>query len=508
MQTMLSSASVSPVIEGLLRDAQTGDTLRTVLDWLAVPPGRDMAGHARELSAHMDLLEQVALAPAVRVRILDIFHDRTLSCSAMLRPQLAASALPVEAELRNAADQLCASCMRLARGYLEALRTQAAHRPARVAGHAMMCVLDACMLNVLVGATDPAGMWGVANALLMQSRAQETPPANASAPVDTEHLFRQLVALSLAQTPNLAPADFFSVAEYVRSYSGAVQIQAQTPHRDLDSWYWLDDECDRGPTALLRVPADSARAEHIIFCSCQRLGQVLGQHLDLIDEGGSSAGLHLPACLNDPATRRLMRTLQARWMAMPRRQHARRERVQQVRMLIGFDPIWHLLDQRDETHDWASITTGWEIINDSANGFALRLTDGRTGLVRPGAPVMIRGVDSRKWLICVVRWARSTEPDRMEIGVELLSHGAQSATVLFHDDTSGRMPVAALRLPPLARQRSHPCLMLPRGTAKGRNMVIAHETGTRCRLGDARLSDLDLQTQAFELFELDEISAI
>ena len=177
-------------------------------------------------------------------------------------------------------------------------------------------------------------------------------------------------------------------------------------------------------------------------------------------------------------------------------------------MLIGFDPIWHLLEKSDATDDWESITTGWEIINDSANGLALRLTDGRTGLVRPGAPVMIKGVDSRKWLICVVRWARSTEPERMEIGVELLSHGAQSATVLFHDDASGRAPVAALRLPPLARQRSHPCLMLPRGAAKGRTLVIAHATSTRCRLGDARLSDLDLQTQAFELFELDEISTI
>ena len=508
MQTMLSSASVSPVIEGLLRDAQTGDTLRTVLDWLAVPPDSNVAVHARALSAHMDLLEQVALAPAVRVRILDIFHDRALSCSAMLRPQLAASALPVEAGLRAAADLLCSSCMRLARSYLEALRMQAAHRPARVAGHAMMCVLDAYALNVLIGATDPAGMWGTANALLMHARALETPPAGASVPVNAEHLFRQLVALSLAQTPNLAPADFFSVAEYVRSYSGAVQIQAQTPHRDLDSWYWLDDECDRSPTALLRAPADNGRTGHIIFCSCQRLGQVLGQHLDLIDEGGGSPSLHLPACLNDPATRRLMRALQARWMAMPRRQHARRERTQQVRMLIGFDSIWNLLDKPDATDDWQSITTGWEIINDSANGFALRLTDGRTGLVRPGAPVMIRGVDSRKWQICVVRWARSTEPGRMDVGVELLSHGAQSATVLFHEDASGRTPVTALRLPPLARQRSHPCLMLPRGAAKGRNLVIAHATGTRCRLGDARLSDLDLQTQAFELFELDEISTI
>lgn len=508
MQTMLSSASVSPVIEGLLRDAQTGDTLRAVLDWLALSPDRNVAGYARALSSHMDLFEQVALTPAVRVRILDIFHDRAMACSAMLRPQLATSALPVGAELRNAADLLCASSMRLARAYLEALRTQVVHRPARVAGHAMMCVLDAYTLNVLIGATDPGGMWGTANALLMHSRTLETPPANASGTVDTEHLFRQLVALSLAQTPNLAPADFFSVSEYVRSYSGAVQMQAQTPHRDLDSWYWLDDECDRGPTALLRVPADDGRAGHTLFCSCQRLGQVLGQHLDLIDEGGSSADLHLPACLNDPATRRLMRTLQARWMAMPRRQHARRERTQQVRMLIGFDPIWRLLDTRDALHDWDSVTTGWEIINDSANGLALRLTDGRTGLVRPGAPVMIKGVDSRKWLICVVRWARSTAPDRMEIGVELLSHGAQSATVLFHEDTPGRMPMAALRLPPLARQRSHPCLMLPRGTAKGRNMVIAHVAGARCRLGDARLSDLDLQTQAFELFELDEISTI
>jgi hypothetical protein len=480
--------------------------MRTVLNWLALPADSQVAVESAALSAHLDMLDHANVAQTVRVRILDIFHDRARTCTAALKPELAASALPVEHGMRNTAETLCLLHMRLARAYLDALAEGAAHRPARTAGHAMVCVLDAYALNVLIAADDPPGMWGTANALLMHARTVAAPVASRPGSVDAEQLYRQLVALALAQPPNLAPSDFFRVAEYVRSYSGAVQMQVHPPHRDLDSWFWLDDEMDQGPTALLRTPANMERTAHILYCSCQRLGQVLGQHLDLIDEGGSAGELHLPACLEQLPTRRLMRMLQSRWMSMPRRQQARRERVQDVRMLIGFNAIWTLLERRDASPDWQNCSSHWIIQNDSASGFALSLASGQTGLVRPGTPVMIKGIDSRKWMICVVRWARSGQADQMEIGVELLSHGAQAATVIFGTErASGRMSVAALRLPPLTSRRPQPALMLQTGAAVGRDILIAHAAGERLRLGDARLSDLTLQTHAFELFELEEL---
>lgn len=501
-------ASVSPLIEGLIRDAQAGEETRAVLDWLAQPAGSSADDEAAALAHHLDLLGRAPIAHAARVRVLDIFHGRAQSCSRALKPALAAGALPIEPGLRKAADTLRAVHMHLAHAYLDALRARAAHRPARSAGRAMVCVLEAYALGVLIGADDPPGMWGSANALLIHARTVAAPAVGSPAAVDAEQLYRQLVALALAQPPNLAPADFFNVAEYVASYSGAVQIQGHPPHRDLDSWYWLDTELDQGPIALLRIPADDERDAYTLFCSCQRLGQLLGQHLDLVEEGGDANDLHLPACLDRSSTRRLMRSLQSRWMAMPRRQFSRRERVQPVRMLIGFDAIWHLLEHRDQPIDWDSRTTRWTMLNDSPNGFALKLEDGQTGLVRPGAPVLIKGAGARNWMICVVRWARSSRADEVEVGIELLSHGAQAATVVFQaDDPALRKPVAALRLPAITGQRPQPRLMLPAAAAKGRDILIAHIAGTHCRLGDARLSGLDLQTHSFELFELEELPA-
>ena len=233
---------------------------------------------------------------------------------------------------------------------------------------------------------------------------------------------------------------------------------------------------------------------------------MLAHHLDLIDEGGNAADLYLPGCLGQVRTRRLLRRLQARWMAMPRRQFARRERGMAVRMLIGFDAIWQLLDTRDPAAEWGNQTTGWTLLNDSANGFALRMDSGPTGLIRPGMPVLIKGSGSRTWMICVVRWARSAHAGAVDVGVELLSHGAQAATVVF-SDAEPRTTVHALRLPPLPRQRAHPALMLASGDARGRELLLAHMSGPGCRLGEARLSDLDLQTQAFELYELEELTA-
>ncbi|MBU0602310.1 MAG: hypothetical protein KKD25_07915 [Gammaproteobacteria bacterium] len=505
---MSSPASVSPMIEGLIRDAQTGDAARAVLDWLAAPPAASALEETDALSRHLGMLDAMPVSQAARVRILDVFHDRALGCSEALKPALAACALPVEPRLRRAAESLCDTHMRLARTYLDALRARVAHRPVRAAGYAMVCVLDAYCLNSLFGAPDPAGMWGIANALLMYARMMAVPAVSAPGSIDAEQLYRQLVALALAQPPHLAPADFFSAAEYIRCYSGAVRIQTQPPHRDLDSWFWLDDEVDSGPTPLLRTPAPVGRTGHTLYCSCQRLGMVLGQHLDLLEGGSSAADLHLPEGLAQSATRRLLRSLQSRWMAMPRRQHGRRERVQQVRMLIGFEAIWQLLEYREQSAHWETASTHWIMVNDSPGGFALKLARGQAGLLRPGAPVLIKGTGSRNWMICVVRWARSARSDHVEAGVQLLSHGAQAATVVFDDaGNSERTPVAALRLPPLANQRTHTGLLLRTGTASSSHMLIAHVAGNRCRLGKARLSDLDLQTTAFDLFELEELGA-
>lgn len=503
---MSAPAPVPAAPDSLLRSAKTGDPLRTVLDWLATPAAGDPGHEAAALATCLGVLAQARMDAPARVRVLDIFHDRALACATALKPQLAASGLPVQATLRDAADLLCDALMQIARSYLDALQARAAHKPSRAAGHAMLCLLDVYALRTLTAADVPPGMWTTAHALLMHARMMATPATQIAGSADAEQLHRELIALELAQPPHLAPADFFNIADYVRSYSGAVQIQSNPPHRDLDSWFWIDDEHDHGPTPLLRAAPDPERGPHILYCSCQRLGQVLAHHLDLIDEGGNVADMYLPACLGQTRTRRLLRRLQARWMAMPRRQHARRERGQAIRMLIGFDAIWHLLERRDPAADWDNQTTGWTLLNDSPNGFALRLDTGPTDLVRPGLPVLIKGSGSRNWMICVVRWARSASAGAIDVGVELLSHGAQAATVVFEASRS-RAAVPALRLPPLTSHRPHPCIMLPPGEANGRDLLIAHNSGGRYRLGDARLSDLDLQTQAFELFEIEEMSA-
>lgn len=492
--------------DALLLSARNRGPLQAVLDWLARPTDGDPARDAPALAACLSLLTRADIEPQARVRVLDIFHDRALSCSISLKPELAASALPMSAELRAAADDLGNVLMQVARGYLDALRSRVARKPTRTAGHAMLCVLDAYALSSLTAASLPIGFWATAHALLMHTRTMAMPVTQVAGSADAEQLYRELIALELAQPPHLTPADFFNIADYVRSYSGAVQIQANAPHRDLDSWFWLDDESDRGPVPLLREPPDAERGSHILYCSCQRLGQVLAHHLDLIDEGGSAADLYLPGCLGQIRTRRLLRRLQARWMAMPRRQFARRERGMAVRMLVGFDAIWQLLDRRDPAAEWGNQTTGWTLLNDSANGFALRMDSGPTGLIRPGMPVLIKGSGSRTWMICVVRWARSASAGAVDVGVELLSHGAQAATVVF-SDAEPRTTVPALRLPPLPRQRAHPALMLASGDARGHELLIAHMSGPACRLGEARLADLDLQTQAFELYELEELSA-
>ena len=101
---MSAPASVPAAPDSLLRSAKTGDPLRTVLDWLATPAAGDPGHEAAALATCLGVLAQARMDAAARVRVLDIFHDRALACATALKPQLAASGLPVHATLRDAAD--------------------------------------------------------------------------------------------------------------------------------------------------------------------------------------------------------------------------------------------------------------------------------------------------------------------------------------------------------------------------------------------------------------------
>jgi hypothetical protein len=187
---------------------------------------------------------------------------------------------------------------------------------------------------------------------------------------------------------------------------------------------------------------------------------VLGQHLDLIDEGGDTG-----ECIFLRA-RKAIDTAPSAHAAVPldgdaaTSACARRTRTQQVLMLIGFDAIWQLLEHRDQSPDWENQTTQWVVRNDSPSGFALDLESGQTNLIRPGTPVLIKGLghpqldDLRRPLGA----QQSVRPGGS--GVELLSHGAQAATVVFRDRngasaTSGRGAAAATAQEPSAAPRAH-----------------------------------------------------
>jgi len=108
-----------PELDALLQSARSEGPLQAVLDWLARPASSDPAHEAPLLAGCLALFAQAELEAQARVRVLDIFHDRALSCAITLKPELAASALPVPDALRAAADHLAGVLMQVARGYLE-----------------------------------------------------------------------------------------------------------------------------------------------------------------------------------------------------------------------------------------------------------------------------------------------------------------------------------------------------------------------------------------------------
>ena len=144
------------------------------------------------------------------------------------------------------------------------------------------------------------------------------------------------------------------------------------------------------------------------------------------------------------------------------------------------------------------------VINESAGGFAIMHVSGFIEGIVSGGVIALRADADESWTICLVRWSRSDNPEHVELGLQILSNGAQAVDIAFRHGASNpvRTVKHALLLPALPALRPKFAILAPAGSYTARRFVLVAQT-SHVYITQGRLISLDLRTATVELFQFD-----
>lgn len=481
--------------------------LQAALAWLNTP-GEDALQDLVPLRRHLAAVAEAGIAPLQLLKILDLFQTRTDAIHRVLEPMLLDATLPVSRRLRTIAHGLIETHSALATGYLRVLReadpiklAQPKRSATALCAQGMNNLVQQYRAALLTAAPAPADTWGQAQVLFQLSRRMispdETLPHNTLA---VERPLKQLLALAAAQPEGFAPMEVHVLAHYLSDCSGQVDLSERLPEPAAE-WYWLEEKRDLPPVAVARrAPAPGAS---LLYFSCSTLGRNTEELLASLDDAELAGHFQLPHPMSPMQCRNALHRAASRWIAPPVRHSHRRRQSYRVQVCTSFETLWTTLHGESTRggSEPALTPTHWMVINESPGGFAIMHVAGSMSGLVAGSALGLRNGDEQPWSICLVRWARSDNPEHLELGLELVAPAAQAVRIVGHPASVGAAPALALRLPPLPALQRGECLLVGRGDYQPGPLTLLSEDGGRVQVTECTVGNLISQTAVVELFE-------
>lgn len=487
------------------------EQLVPVLAWLAVEPDADPLTDLAALRAHLAALPVSISSSAEGRECVEQLAARALDACDRFKPRLLDAALPLPRELNAASVELVAAMLDLATNFLGFAQSAGERRvlvrredSSAFVSHGLRLVREAFLVSAMGGAVVPLGLWSRAQQLFA-ARVRDGQPEAAQ---DVAALdFKRLLALAALQPESLTGRELAWSSDYLEAAADAAVISG-TPLQPAASVFWLNPSEDAGPVAMVRESPQTEAG--VLYFSAHGVSRRAAAHIDWLkarladaESEGECRGTELlapdaeglPVGLTPAEALSLLERMRDRWASPPNRAQPRRSQQYTVQVCAGLRSIWEANRRGADS----SSTVEWTVHNESPGGYAVMAVAGVTGTLSAGMPVALRRDAGQPWSICLVRWIRSDQPDRAELGLQLIAQSCTPVTVGFRGGDV-RMTVPALILPPKAALRRNQAILAPAGTYTSRAFSLVHD-GERVYVAQARVLSLDLQTANVELFQ-------
>lgn len=479
--------------------------LERALTWLASPPADDPLRDLGPLRSHLAAIATATINPLQYLSILELFQTRATYTASTVKPLLLDATLPVAKRLRTVAHGLMDVHGALASGYLKVLRRTtpmydgAEPMAGRLCAWGMANLAQKFEVAQLVSAPVPVELWKQAQAFyrLIPGPSQEA--------TDAELHLKAMLALCAAQPESLSPRENAFLADYLRGCAATVEVRPADAPLGADA-YWLDETHGVPPTAASRrQPGHQVSLQF----SCLELSRLAAKHLDRIACGESPNVIGLPGQAVLADYRNVLSRAIERWQSPPRRQSNRRRNGHRVQVCTHLGPLWQQLrDQGDATQAEVELpASDWMVLNESASGYAIMHVAGELAGLVAGSAIGLRTTADKPWNICVVRWARSENPEHIELGLEILSPLADAVRILRRGADGEQLPVPAFLLPPLPTLARGEALLTARGYFESGGFTLINESGGRLQVAECVAHQVAMHTACIEVFEFERSRA-
>lgn len=487
--------------------------LQDALAWLGTPPATDALRDLTPMRRHLIAIAEVGIPALQYAKILELFEARAALTAAAVKPLLLDATLPIAKRLRTVAQGLMQVHEALASGYLRVLRetpSRALHDEAGLLDG--LCAAGLASLErqyeiaQFVASPAPQDFWIRAEAFYRL--ATSTPSTDsAQGPTESAALLRlgTLLALAAAQPEGFSPREIAFLAEYLRRHPGAVEIRG-TAASPSDSDFWLLGIRGFAPTAAVRRRAPPDATLHF---RCVELAARAREDLSRIERGDPVASIGLPqeAALTDYCD--VLSRAAEHWERPRSRSTQRRRQGYRVQVCTSLGSLWQHADPASVSAEIEFAASEWMIVNESANGYAIMHVAGELSGLVAGSAIGLRPAADKPWSICLVRWARSDNPEHIELGLELVAPAARAVRIARRADTEDgaphTAPQPALLLPPLPAVKRAEALLTTRGTFAPGLFTLLSESAGRIQVADCTGSHLLMHTACVEIFEFERL---
>ncbi len=517
-------------------DVRVSDTER----WFANLPLLNAAETSHNLFNALAALNRRPVESESRLKVLELFRRPILQVCDEHQKRYIGQPLPLSQDGKLVAERVRQFQVEMAYGYKHVVLGwgQADKRGspdrselALAIQRAIRYLTEVLAKSYELYAPSPEGTWREIHQLYRYAEIEgitEVPIRDelnsAVAQSTVSHVYKQALLLDFSDPYHLPARLLQKISRYLDAYAPLAQLTLAIAALRPDCQFLINLVNDRAGVANIENPPITTEAQYRLLTTVE-LARVMHQQLSALQGG------HLPpedALGKDFYANRgqemLMRLITS-WGVNPKRYFPRTtKRGMKIEVISGIDTIncWanggsvFVLSTKEvgpqpmrtqissiARHDSSQSCDqapgeAWDLVDESAGGFSLEKTDAKDERVQVGDLIATRTLGQASgWGIAVVRWARSSGPDNLEMGVQRLAPGAEPTAVLPSDAPASDFKMA-LRLPEIKPLRQPETLITPRGMFKLHRILLL-DNGYRTY--QIRVTKLINVTGSFEQFQ-------
>jgi hypothetical protein len=509
--------------------------------WLASLPLLNVTQGGGKLFATLTAYNRIDIDPVVRLQLLELLRTPIRHIVAELQKHYVGLLLPLPEKQKKAAEKNRDFQLELAYGYkyivlAHAKQQRATTEMALALQRAIYHLTEVLLASYLSYSPHPPNIWREIHALYARAERLGAAEVVVNDPLNSVHgqrsvadTYKHALLLDLGDPYHLPSRTVVKIHQYLECYADLASLQRGVDRVEPNCHFLIDLEGDRAGI-LYNNDVLPDHAERYRLLNTIELARHIHTQLKHLREGAPPSCDYLPPEFYRTGGGDMLLRLINVWGLNPKRTFRRSARQDAVvDVAVGLDAINHWFNgarrfvvsaelvgpfaQRTnigvfaKTHEEAKNAAHyehepWELQDESAGGMSLRKIGTVRRRVKVGDLIATRFARGSSWTVAVVRWIKSPNSSKVEIGTQRLAPSAiPVVTKVVADDNTETDFLSSLLLPAVPTLNEPQTLLTPCNVFRPDRVVYVDDGQKLSRLRAKQLLEVasGFERIAFEI---------